>query len=201
MDDVTKTCKKCQVEQTLDSYSKSTRYGGHLIYCRSCVSATNSASHLRHLEKRHAASLEHRKSHRAEAAATSKRWREANPERNKEMVRRYRANNAEKVAADLARWHKANPSKVKAHRLRRRANIRNAVTIPFTADQLTARLAYFGNKCWMCGGAYEHLDHVKPVSRGGINALANFRPACARCNLSKNDKWYGVAELHRFVRN
>lgn len=77
--------------------------------------------------------------------------------------------------------------------MRERINQRNrairARRIPFTADQLAQRLAYFGGRCWMCSALAEHADHVKPIKRGGWHMLANIRPACARCNRRKNQTW------------
>jgi 5-methylcytosine-specific restriction endonuclease McrA len=60
----------------------------------------------------------------------------------------------------------------------------------FTQDKLDARIAFYGGICWICRSApYEHLDHVKPIAAGGPNLLANVRPACAACNLSKGAQW------------
>lgn len=60
----------------------------------------------------------------------------------------------------------------------------------FSKERLDARIAYYGGLCWICRAApYEHLDHVKPIAAGGPNLLANIRPACAACNLSKGAKW------------
>lgn len=33
-----------------------------------------------------------------------------------------------------------------------------------------------------------HVDHVKPVSRGGKNRLGNYAALCARCNTSKGNR-------------
>jgi len=33
-----------------------------------------------------------------------------------------------------------------------------------------------------------HMDHVVPVSRGGLHCAENLLPACASCNLSKGAK-------------
>lgn len=79
------------------------------------------------------------------------------------------------------------------HAAQRRLLVGSAAAIPFTAEQLSLRMAYFGNKCWMCGGAFDHIDHVKPLSRGGPHMLSNLRPACGSCNRSKSAKWEGVA--------
>lgn len=56
-------------------------------------------------------------------------------------------------------------------------------------DQLQARIDFYGGKCWMCGAPWEHIDHVKPISKGGSNWPANLRPACEACNLRKSDQW------------
>ena len=47
-----------------------------------------------------------------------------------------------------------------------------------------------GRRCVYCGdesGPF-HLDHVKPVSRGGDASVENLVVACAACNLSKGSK-------------
>ena len=63
-------------------------------------------------------------------------------------------------------------------------------SVPFTKSELIDRLSMYGHKCWICRDApYEHLDHVKPLSKGGWHMLSNLRPACARCNLKKNSTW------------
>ena len=68
---------------------------------------------------------------------------------------------------------------------------KGAPTIPFTAEQLADRLSMFSG-CWMCGCDRDetfHVDHVKPLSKGGWHCLSNLRPACPTCNLSKGAKW------------
>jgi len=73
---------------------------------------------------------------------------------------------------------------------RRRARRHAASYVPFTERQLAERIAYYGGKCWMCRDSdYQHIDHVKPLSKGGAHILANLRPACAACNQRKHAKW------------
>jgi 5-methylcytosine-specific restriction endonuclease McrA len=103
----------------------------------------------------------------------------------------------ERAARASAEWRALNPDRAKdlnrVVQFKRQARLRNARTVPFTADQLAARIRFFGYQCWMCKGPYEHLDHVKPIAAGGLHVLSNIRPACARCNLSKNRTWHGAA--------
>lgn len=84
-------------------------------------------------------------------------------------------------------------------RTRRAAKLR-ATVIPYTRQQVLDKCAYWGNKCWMCGDHATTVDHVKPLSRGGLDCISNFRPACRSCNSSKRAKWFGVANLHRFIK-
>lgn len=97
------------------------------------------------------------------------------------------------------RWRKNNPDRHIEIQGRRRSRKERSQVIPLTRQMLAERMEYFGNKCWMCGGAFECIDHVKPISKGGPHILANLRPACNRCNGSKSNKWEGVAALQALV--
>lgn len=108
----------------------------------------------------------------------------------------YRWSNG-RCSAHYGQWYEEQHPGAKAQRAaRRRCRIRGGQSVPFTAEALAQRIAYYGGLCWMCGAPYEHLDHVKPVSRGGPHMLANLRPACSRCNLAKSSKWSGPADAH-----
>jgi hypothetical protein len=51
-----------------------------------------------------------------------------------------------------------------------------------------------GKRCLYCGEASESIDHVLPLSRGGLNVTENCVPACLGCNGRKGDSdafaWY-----------
>lgn len=93
--------------------------------------------------------------------------------------------------ANARAWEIRNPWQATVRNTRRRAMIRNVFTVPFTSSDLESRWIACGGKCWMCGGAPDTWDHVKPLARGGAHILANLRPACAHCNSSKGAKWEG----------
>lgn len=98
------------------------------------------------------------------------------------------------------RAHKARPDQFSDYTRKRRALRRAAVVSAYSPADVALRMAYFGSRCWMCGGPFECVDHVKPLAAGGRDCPANFRPACGSCNSAKGAKWYGVANLHRFLR-
>ena len=52
-------------------------------------------------------------------------------------------------------------------------------------------------KCALCKTnlRYEwetpHVDHIRPLSKGGDNHRSNLQLLCATCNLSKGNRWGG----------
>lgn len=137
--------------------------------------------------------------HREKAKERARRWWYENRERalerkrqyteeNRDLIRlrdkKYHANNADRINARTKAWRDANPEKVRALGLIDRSR-RTRASGRATAQQIADRVAFYGGRCWMCGGPYEHLDHVIPVVRGGTNWPANLRPACADCNHRK----------------
>ncbi|RCH69118.1 HNH endonuclease [Streptomyces sp. SDr-06] len=46
-------------------------------------------------------------------------------------------------------------------------------------------MARWGTRCAYCDAPAEHLDHIKPIAKGGTDVLRNVLPACAPCNTSK----------------
>lgn len=97
-------------------------------------------------------------------------------------------------------YKRKNPMLAKLASQRRRARKIGAYVADYSHNDLAQRMAYFGNKCWMCGGPFEHVDHVKPLAKRGKDCLSNMRPACRPCNQSKNARWYGVSGLHTFIK-
>ena len=132
--------------------------------------------------------LRYREAHREEAAARSRAWQVANPERAKATHAAYYVAHREGRAATNAAWWVAHPDCHRAKLARRRAAKRQAEGAANGA-QIAARWIYYGDKCWICGGIATATDHVKPLSKGGSNWPANLRPVCLTCNSSKKAKW------------
>jgi hypothetical protein len=103
-------------------------------------------------------------------------------------ARAYSAANSERVRARHAEWKRNNRARATALETIRRGRKAGAPGNA-TPDQVAARVAYFGGRCWMCAAPWEQIDHVKPLAAGGSNWPANLRPACARCNVTKGGRW------------
>lgn len=111
-----------------------------------------------------------------------KNWNVANPDRAREIKQR---SQAARRARDLEKA-RAKGRKEKAARRARKADIQ---CIPYTAEQLALKVAYWGNRCYFCGGAWTQIDHVKPIVAGGGDILCNLRPICKPCNSGKHGRW------------
>jgi 5-methylcytosine-specific restriction endonuclease McrA len=126
----------------------------------------------------------------ARAKANVMRYKARIPvEKEQERLRRWQREHPERRRESRRRWREANREKMAAYSNQRRARLRSVLSLPYTAEQLNARMSMFAFRCWMCGGPYEETDHVKPLIAGGPDVLANLRPACKSCNSSKGGQW------------
>lgn len=115
----------------------------------------------------------------------------ANKDRKREYDKAYRALDPAKALERAKAWRKANPEKraaiIRAYDARRRAQTAGGVS---TRD-LAAWTKAAKKVCYWCGrrcAKSYHVDHYKPLSRGGAHELENLVIACAPCNLKKNAK-------------
>lgn len=92
------------------------------------------------------------------------------------------------MMAYLREWRKKNPDRARAH-LRASFHKRRvaAGAESFTSAEWRALLLGHGPACGYCGKvAPLTADHRVPLSRGGMNVIANIIPACRSCNSRKN---------------
>lgn len=108
--------------------------------------------------------------------------------KRREEARLYRLAHVERYRANARKWKRLNRQRATAIEAIRRGRKRDAPG-DATPSQIAARIDYYGGRCWMCGAPWEHIDHVKPLAKGGSNWPANLRPACGPCNLAKSDHW------------
>lgn len=147
--------------------------------------------------------------------SASKEYREANPEKVREIRRAYLeregdtirarsrehyASNSEAMKSYQKRYRQEHPGYVQMFNRRNRA-MRRAVPHELYSTELI--LSLFGTDCHIClepidleaprtpgASGWEralHLDHVIPISRGGTDLIENIRPAHGLCNLRKKN--------------
>lgn len=136
--------------------------------------------------KRH---LRYYEANRAAAIKRANDWKHAHPERMREITRsRYERRRAQMKAAN-DRWRRNNPEKVRDIREARRARLRNAFVEYVDRAIVHERAA---GLCGICRDpvalAEMELDHIIPLSRGGLHCYANAQPAHMTCNRRKHTK-------------
>ena len=132
--------------------------------------------------------------HREERAASDATYRAAHREEIRAVKAAYRLTHRDVIIAQFAAWVAGNPDKRREHTRKHNAKRRGAPMCEH-AGCLTlgaSALAWQVNPhvCWLCGtpvwpGVNLHMDHVAPISKGGLHCADNLRPACADCNMRK----------------
>lgn len=113
--------------------------------------------------------------------------RKLHPERYRNSTKKWEAENRAR-RTELARiWRKNNPERWSAIAIRTQKK-RLAANGDSNHIQIASRMAYHGHKCIYCGGPFEEIEHMIPLSRGGTNWPANLAPSCLSCNRSKGTK-------------
>lgn len=120
-------------------------------------------------------------------------------DRREDELRRgrdYYAANKGKIDARIAEYRRLNPDVMRNYQSLRRAQMAK-LQINVTRETIAARIEVYGHNCAYCGKPYEHLDHVKAVSRNGFHSPSNLRPSCKTCNLRKGKMsikdWYRIS--------
>lgn len=66
--------------------------------------------------------------------------------------------------------------------------VQNGMKGTLTLHQWKYAVEYFHNACAYCGGSYEELEHIIPISKGGGTTHGNCIPVCHECNAAKLGK-------------
>lgn len=190
-----KVCARCRTSKPVADFPPGKKWRDGLFpYCRECKRARQRADHAKHKPIRNAvARAQYLKNPDAFKARARARY-EADPETWKQAVRAWaQANPARRreiATASARRRYALDPEPKREAWRRRHAAIRRGCAVyPFTPDQLAAKIAYWVDRCWVCAGPYDSIDHVKPLAKGGPHMLANLRPICTPCNTRKRDRW------------
>jgi hypothetical protein len=151
--------------------------------------ATDKAWGERNRERKAATSKDWGERNRERKAATSKDWGERNRERKAATDKAWRERNPERVKVKKRFWRERNPEFGTEYTRRRRASKRNAF-VPLTTNEKAKLLILERTRQELqteTGRAY-HLDHILPISHGGIHHPMNLRILDGGENSSKCNK-------------
>jgi len=148
---------------------------------------------------------ERARSRKEENTAYAAQWRAANPGKVAEVLRRHREKNKKvllerarvayakdpiKNRARTKRWRERNPDGMRAHAMTRWA-LKKGSSGSYTAEDVQDLLKKQKGKCINCRCDVRkeyHVDHIKPLSRGGPNIKENLQILCPTCNIKKHAK-------------
>lgn len=165
---VLRSCSKCKKTKLLEDFSKNLRSpDGRRSWCKECFGKYSKKYNREYYDK--------------------------NQERELERARVYLIENRELINSSARNRHKENPVlRLDASHRRRVSKINNSPISSYkiSPEDWIVNLNKFNNKCFYCGTGNVKLtmDHVIPVSRGGLHSIENIVPACCSCNASKGDK-------------
>jgi DNA-directed RNA polymerase subunit RPC12/RpoP len=175
--------KKLKVQQSI---VEGTQY-----YCYDCTSEISdpliSTYYCKKCRNSRASSSQ-RKSYGPEMLAKHRKHRQDNTEIYRQYTRDWYKRNPEKKLQMNKDWRKNNPEAYRLLKHKQERPISEKCAAYVTPGKVLERMKYYFYKCAYCGGPFEHIDHVIPVSRGGDHWPANLRPSCRLCNQSKSNK-------------
>ena len=155
--------------------------------------ATTKAWRVRNREREAATNkawrVRNRERVRDRKAVTNKAWYESNRKRSAELKKAWRERNREREAATKKAWCERNPELLAEKNRRRRAKKKNA-QVHLTANEKAKMLVLERTRQELqreTGRAY-HIDHILPLSHGGLHHPINLRILEGAENISKQDK-------------
>ena len=165
-----KFCNGCLISKDPSEFAKhKANKDGLQDRCKSC----NREYRQRNREQIVTYLKSYHKLNKASIAAVNKAWINANREAFHKIQKKYRSNNRDKVA----NWAQS-----------RRAKEHNQFI------EYIDRIEVFNRSLGICGICTKkiesdfHVDHIIPLSKGGLHSYANVQAAHPECNLRKHNK-------------
>jgi len=182
-----KPCRRCGVIKPIREFARhQTCKGGYDATCKECRKEKKKAF----IEK-----------HPGYKTMINRRYRERHPEDRKKRWKIYYGNNIEKRRVYREKYYRDNEDYWKQYS---REHYRQYPEIyKFYHQQRRAResggdlrqgdfgivCVEYGNVCLSCGSIKNiSLDHIVPISRGGVHSIMNIQPLCRSCNSKKGTK-------------
>lgn len=139
----------------------------------------------------------YRQAHRQQRLQRRRLHDAAFPFETYQQARRWRAKNPQRRKATLRAWKQANPDAIRKHKALRYARQRGAsLAVPIAHRDIAER---DGWRCHICGKKVTEtnwsLDHLIPLSKGGMHIPENVALAHFACNTKRNVGTHIPAQL------
>lgn len=190
---VDKKCPSCgEIKDICTFYKNISRRDGFSVYCKDCIADSSKEYHLKNKEKCRKRLQEWRGKNKDYIKLRDKKYIKENPDIEFNKQQRYRENHKEKLFLKGKKYREEHKdyfyNKARERKLSQEKVSDGSVTLEFENyiyELQERKCAYC--KCELQDSG-KHLDHIIPISRGGLHTTNNVQWTCPTCNLSKNDK-------------
>lgn len=129
---------------------------------------------------------------RSSIRASQKKYYEENKDTVAQQHKKYYDENKEKCLSRAKEYRQTEHGSAVVKACRKNYTLRKQnAEGDFSWLELEELLSFFDYRCAYTGEPLKegyHLDHVVPLSKGGLNYIWNIVPSCPMANLSKNNK-------------
>lgn len=190
-----KECSICKTyfPRTKEYYNKSqSQKDGFHSYCKTCQKEYWTNYHKNQQTVINEKRKQRYEKNRETEIIKSQKYQKVHPEKVKEIKQRHSIKRAEQIQERVKNWINNNPihSRMLKH-------VNRAENIDITLDGFVELYNKFkiGDNlfyCHYCGAklsfSQTQIDHVMPLSKGGLNQMDNMVIACQPCNSKKGSK-------------
>ena len=181
------TDKPCRHGHVSDRYAD-----GRCIACAQAHCTRYRMAHRDDLRKRN---REKAREHRDQNCKRHAKWRAANQPKIKADRLAYHEKNRTRIIEKVVDWRRENPDRLRENAIAWSNNRRARKTGnggKHSAADVREIVAAQNHKCIYCGAdlrkVRRHIDHIRPLARGGTSYRSNLQALCATCNLRKHAK-------------
>jgi hypothetical protein len=131
-----------------------------------------------------------REKNKAKIQIYANRWAKKNADKKKATTTAWQKANPDNARAACRRWHGKNPQKVWERNVRARARKR-AAAVPLTNEERAKIVGFYAEAralTELTGYSY-HVDHIKPLAKGGLHHPSNLQVLRGVDNLKKGAKY------------
>lgn len=181
-----KLCPTCGQRKTIDQFPRNKRKKDGLDrQCKECTNARIRAAYAKDPAKKIAKTRQYHLDHPEWSKRVQREWHQRNKDR------RYAEYLERGKDPDVAARRREATRRCEHRRRASVAGDLSAKTI--SSEEYERILVEYAECCWICDVSLcdvdMHWDHVRPLAKGGRHVVENLRPACASCNIKKNDSW------------
>ena len=172
-----KICSKCKVAKPFSEFGKHNQTkDGHKSRCKIC-----NAEEMRSYYATHTESVKNSVSS----------WNSKNKDKHALYVQKWACENMERKKSSNSTWRKRRKDLVNASTQKRRAAKKNQLGV--VSKNIVEKLMRSQKSlCINCKADLTrsgyHIDHIMPLSLGGIHADENLQLLCPTCNIKKHNK-------------